>query len=260
MEQWRPVVGLEGRYDVANRGRVRNAATGHIRKPYKRPGLAYQLVSYRDGPTSRSFYVHRAVLEAFMPRSDSANLECHHRNFNPADNRLANLRWSTKAENLRFTWRAGAGERQADPNRTPARVVPGQGRDRRSGAASAEPLDRSAAAEGFGRRRPPRTTRAPLEPQACGVAGSEDALHGTVLRVERPEACALHPRVGRCHERRRVTQHALEAQRVPAVHQVEVGERVPEGVGPSLGPCTPARLASRDTCLPSCSALRAPPS
>lgn len=110
MEQWRPVVGLEGSYEVSNLGRIRHATTGHIRKPYGRPKEGYQQVSYRASGASRSFYVHRAVLEAFRPRPDARGLECHHRDFDPTNNRLENLEWVTKAQNLQYTWQAGRQE------------------------------------------------------------------------------------------------------------------------------------------------------
>ena len=113
MEDWRAIPGLEDRYEVSSRGRVRHAATGRVRKPYTRPGSGYGLVSIRGADAVRSLYVHRAVLMAFDPRADYHDLEVNHKDFDTRNNAITNLEWVTKAENLRYTWRAG---RQAQAN------------------------------------------------------------------------------------------------------------------------------------------------
>ena len=106
---WRPVSALKALRSLKPRPRPKRSDRPHQEAlPTPRAQLPTRLVSRRTEVAV--LYVHRAVLEAFTPRSDSVNLECHHRNFDPADNRLENLQWSTKADNLRFTWRAGRQE------------------------------------------------------------------------------------------------------------------------------------------------------
>lgn len=54
----------------------------------------------------KTAYVHRLVLELFVgpcPRG----CECRHLNDNPRDNRLENLRWGTRSENMRDAVRNG---------------------------------------------------------------------------------------------------------------------------------------------------------
>jgi hypothetical protein len=100
-EEWRPVVGYEGKYEVSDMGRIRRVKTGRVLRTrvvvhkgrYERVGL------WRDGK-SRVWQVHRLVGEAFLgplPRG----LETRHLNGDGADNRLVNLKYGTHAENMR---------------------------------------------------------------------------------------------------------------------------------------------------------------
>ena len=109
-EEWRPVVGWEGLYEVSDQGRVRsfdrtvhckNGRTrrykGRLLKPQKsRDG--YLRVALCRGDKPRRRYIHRLVLAAFAgPCPDG--METRHMNGNPSDNRLANLQYGTHSEN-----------------------------------------------------------------------------------------------------------------------------------------------------------------
>lgn len=99
-EEWRPVVGYEGHYEVSDQGRVRVAkrryfgkimSTTSVGDPYP----ALQL--WRDSKP-RVLRVHRLVLEAFVgPRPDG--LLARHLDGDPTNNALTNLRWGTYSEN-----------------------------------------------------------------------------------------------------------------------------------------------------------------
>jgi NUMOD4 motif/HNH endonuclease len=110
-EQWLPVVGYEGRYEVSDHGLVRSIDRIIIsRNPdrtYFRAGQilkaqvgarGYQTVSLSDGHCGRSRDVHRLVLETFVG-SCPAGLEGCHNNGVHLDNRLTNLRWDTRSAN-----------------------------------------------------------------------------------------------------------------------------------------------------------------
>lgn len=101
-EKWLPVVGMEGRYDVSDLGRVR----GHSRWA-KGDGVISQVM--RAGYPSVGLYadakapcrlqlVHRLVLSSFRGECPEG-LEARHLNGDSTDNRLENLCWGTKAEN-----------------------------------------------------------------------------------------------------------------------------------------------------------------
>ena len=111
-EQWRPVVGYEGFYEVSDHGRVRSLdrmvtrqATGV--RLFRRGmmlrgtpnGSGHLKVDLRRDGERSSRFVHRLVLEAFVgPCPDGS--QCCHWNDVPDDNRLSNLRWDTPSQNL----------------------------------------------------------------------------------------------------------------------------------------------------------------
>jgi hypothetical protein len=98
-EEWRPIVGYEGLYEVSNLGRVKGLKRGKIlkceitRDGYVRATLCKKNVENR-------FSVHRLVLQTFQPTEEE--LDCDHVNFIKNDNRLVNLRWATSSQNTRF--------------------------------------------------------------------------------------------------------------------------------------------------------------
>ena len=102
-EEWRPVVGYEGFYEVSDQGRVRRVAAGQgsvagrILRPSSDP-KGRQQVTLSGGGVARRRRVHHLVLEAFVgPRPDGM-VACHWDD-NPRNNALANLRWGTLADN-----------------------------------------------------------------------------------------------------------------------------------------------------------------
>ena len=111
-EQWQPISGYLGLYDVSNHGRVWsrprrvNDARGH---QYTRPGrilahahdhVGHSVVNlHRDG-VMRQHRVRTLVLGAFVgPRP--AGLECRSRNGDYSDCSLANLTYGTHSEIMR---------------------------------------------------------------------------------------------------------------------------------------------------------------
>ena len=108
-EEWRPVVGYEGRYEVSNAGRVRSLPGGRRRAIILKQQLirhGYKRVHLCIGPAAPYHRVHNLVAAAFLgPRPD--NMEVDHRDFNPANNVLSNLEYVTKGENKRRSYKAG---------------------------------------------------------------------------------------------------------------------------------------------------------
>lgn len=78
-------------------------------KKYLHPDILYngrlRVTLYKNGNQHRK-YVHRLILETFIgPCLDE--MECCHNNGNPSDNKLGNLRWSTRSENMKDAFRHG---------------------------------------------------------------------------------------------------------------------------------------------------------
>lgn len=108
-EQWRPVVGWEGAYEVSDLGRVRSLdryvrnkhgyriTRGCMLKPQpnSRGYLFVWLGGHRTGSPRT---IHRLVLEAFVGLRPTG-MVCRHGPGGALDNRLVNLCWGTREEN-----------------------------------------------------------------------------------------------------------------------------------------------------------------
>lgn len=108
-EEWRPVVGFEGLYEVSDQGRVRSAPRpktrgGLLRPGGHRSGHLHVVLSRAGRVCTRQ--VHRLVLEAFTGPCPEGQ-ECRHLNGDPADNRHVNLCWGTRSENVQDMIRHG---------------------------------------------------------------------------------------------------------------------------------------------------------
>lgn len=142
MERWRPVVGLEGRYEVSDLGRVRNVE----RVAWRRRGYGptpgqlyasrcsakiralhttddgYQQVKLADRGSVR---VHVLVLESFVGPCPPGKEGCHD-DGDPGNNQLGNLRWDTHQANgvdMIRHGRSPRGERQGAHKLTTASVI-----------------------------------------------------------------------------------------------------------------------------------------
>lgn len=102
VEEWRPVSAYPA-YQVSNTGSVRRSGRTLALSAH---GGGYRQVALCADGVARTHLVHRLVLEAFdrPPRDDE---EVAHRNCDRTDNRVANLRWATRAENMRDSARQG---------------------------------------------------------------------------------------------------------------------------------------------------------
>lgn len=115
-EEWRPVVGWEGRYEVSDHGRVRSLDREVYLSPGKtrrrkgrvlKPGTVRGTHEYVNLMTStpgspgsprKTRYVHQLVLEAFVGPCPEGMQVCHW-NDDGLDNRLVNLRYGTASAN-----------------------------------------------------------------------------------------------------------------------------------------------------------------
>jgi hypothetical protein len=116
-ERWVAARGFEGRYEVSDLGRVRSVPRqvvnggriklepGALLKPYwHRRHLKVTL--YGDNRSERQVFVHILVLESFVGPKPKGRLGCH-KDDNPRNNCLSNLRWDTPAANCRDAVRNG---------------------------------------------------------------------------------------------------------------------------------------------------------
>lgn len=126
MEIWKDIPGYEGRYQVSDQGRVRSCdraiefpayttGSGVYRGASKRvfKGRVLKPGRVKSGhlslPLGRPLIgrmVHQLVLLAFVGPCPAGH-EVLHLNHDPADNRLSNLRYGTRSENLKMDYARG---------------------------------------------------------------------------------------------------------------------------------------------------------
>lgn len=114
-EQWKPVPGWEGSYEVSDHGRVRSVLrqTAHrsvgtiTRQPQMRKAsvnkhgyLTVHLSRTVDGKrTEKTAKIHRLVALAFLGNPPDDALQVNHKNGDKLCNVVSNLEWVTHSEN-----------------------------------------------------------------------------------------------------------------------------------------------------------------
>ena len=101
-ENWLPVVGYEGLYEVSDLGRVRSLARNTTKGKVLKLGFTgdkYQMIGlYKEG-VKTSFRVHCLVAFAFLGHKLDG-MEIRHVNGNCLDNSRENLCYGTRQENI----------------------------------------------------------------------------------------------------------------------------------------------------------------
>lgn len=110
-EEWKSIPSTYGFYEASSLGRIRrakggrNARIGFVLKPYKNR-YGYLSVGLHFDVKLRTFLLHRLVAEAFIGTCPS-DMEVNHLNCDKLDNRLSNLEYCTRSENLLHASRNG---------------------------------------------------------------------------------------------------------------------------------------------------------
>jgi len=108
-EIWKDIKGYEGFYQVSNQGRVKSmerdilykdGSVKHRKERIMKPRnlRGYCAVDLHKDGNYKVVLIHRLVGEAFIPKVDGKD-ELDHINTIRSDNRVENLRWTTKKEN-----------------------------------------------------------------------------------------------------------------------------------------------------------------
>lgn len=113
MEEWRPVVGFEGLYEVSNLGNVRSldrtivrsdgvvqSRSGRLLIPFKNND-GYLESKLSCGGVSRRYGIHRLVAMAFIPNPDGLE-EVNHLDAVRDNNIVDNLEWCSHGDNVRY--------------------------------------------------------------------------------------------------------------------------------------------------------------
>ena len=105
-EEWRPVVGYEGLYEVSNMGNVKSLnyrGTGKegILKPYD-DGHGYLKVMLSKEGKDKQYRINRLVAQAFIENPDNLP-EVNHKDKVRTNNCVDNLEWCTTQYNVEYS-------------------------------------------------------------------------------------------------------------------------------------------------------------
>ena len=106
-EEWKPIKGYVGVYEISNIGRVKRINGGKISIKKLNPSIEkYIFVGLSKNGIKKVTRVHVLVAEAFIPNPKKKPYINHIDN-NPSNNKVSNLEWCTHLENMQHANRQG---------------------------------------------------------------------------------------------------------------------------------------------------------
>lgn len=112
-EIWKDIKGYEGLYQVSNLGRVKSLeqpakpGSGNHARPEVilklRNRLGYSVIGLYKNTKQKYHSVNRLVAQAFIPNPENKS-ETNHINGIKNDNRVENLEWCTRSENINHSY------------------------------------------------------------------------------------------------------------------------------------------------------------
>lgn len=104
MEVWKKI--KDTCYEISDLGNVRNSKNMRLIKCRTNGNTRYLTVFLRVQKKQTIFSIHRLVAETFIPNTDKS-LQVNHKNGVKTDNRLDNLEWVTRSQNMKHMYDTG---------------------------------------------------------------------------------------------------------------------------------------------------------
>lgn len=113
-EIWKDIKGYEGLYQVSNLGRVKSLdIVDRLGRKHKSNikyqndnGNGYLIVNLKHNGKQKNHLVHRLVAEAFIENPENKK-EVNHIDGDKLNNRVDNLEWVSRSENLKHAFKLG---------------------------------------------------------------------------------------------------------------------------------------------------------
>ncbi|HJU45702.1 MAG TPA: NUMOD4 motif-containing HNH endonuclease [Chitinophagaceae bacterium] len=118
MDQWKPVNGYEGLYEISQDGNIRSIERIVVTRSGVKRKLKGKLIKSRTNNCSyvevrlskngidTTCFIHRLLVEAFIGRIEEG-FEVNHKDGNPQNNRLDNLEIVTHSQNIKHAYDNG---------------------------------------------------------------------------------------------------------------------------------------------------------
>ena len=120
VEEWKDIVGFEGRYQISSFGRVKSLERTNFYLSTNQTGIefqsakhcsetilktflsrGYEHISLKKGSKSKTYSIHRLVAEHFIPNPNNYPV-INHKDENKFNNRVDNLEWCTQRYNSNY--------------------------------------------------------------------------------------------------------------------------------------------------------------
>lgn len=105
MENWKDIPGYEGRYQASDSGEIKRICRTHMILKQTKTNTGYFSVGLNANGKQKTCLVHRLVTAAFYGWEPEKDV--NHINGVKTDNRVENLQWCTRSENIKHAFKLG---------------------------------------------------------------------------------------------------------------------------------------------------------